>query len=111
MTHMCLSEIWNFIFNMEEKAVMLDLLVVTGFCSRGLFHLPIPQASPDLSWGEIGPGFVLVQCFLILNSGTVTKCYTKNLYAFVHSNKRCLGDVFLASMCFISFLHLPQFEK
>lgn len=63
ITHMCLSEIWNFIFNMEEKAVMLDLLVVTGFCSRGLFHLPITQASPDLSWGEIGPGFVLVQCF------------------------------------------------
>lgn len=42
---------------MEEKAVTLDLLVVIGFGSRGLFHLQRTQASPDLDWGEI---FVLV---------------------------------------------------
>lgn len=117
MIRMCLSEVRNFIFNIEEKAVMLDLLVVTGFGSRGLFHLQITQASPDLGWGEIWSWFslsaifVTSYIFLILNPGTLIKCYSKDLYAFVHSNQRCLRDVFLASVCFISFLHLPQFEK
>lgn len=47
-----LSEKHNFIFNMKGKVVILDVLVVTGFCSRGLFNLKITEPSPDLGWGK-----------------------------------------------------------
>lgn len=78
-----LSEMQNFIFNMEEKVVTLDLSVVTGFCSRGLLHLKITQASPDLGWGEICSWFGLSAIFVIsyifpsLNSGILVKCTPK----------------------------------
>lgn len=53
MVQLCLFEKQNFIFNMEEKVVILDLLVETGFCFRGLFNLKITQASPELGWDKI----------------------------------------------------------
>lgn len=53
MVQLCLFEKQNFIFNMEEKVVILDLLVATGFCFRGLFNLIITQASPELGWDKI----------------------------------------------------------
>lgn len=70
-----LSEKHNFIFNMKGKVVILDVLVVTGFCSRGLFNLKITEPSPDLGWGKtwscfnLGAVFVISYIFLILNSG------------------------------------------
>lgn len=48
MVQMCPSEMQNLIFNMEKKVVLLDLLVVSGFCSRDLFNIKVTQASPDL---------------------------------------------------------------
>ena len=50
---------------MEEKMFALNLLVVTGFCSRGLFKFKLTQASPDLSWGEIWSWLDLSRMFMI----------------------------------------------
>lgn len=53
MVQMYLSEIWNFIFYMKGKVVILGLLVIAGFCSGGLLSFKITQASLGLGWGEI----------------------------------------------------------
>lgn len=53
MVQMYLSEIWNFIFYMKGKVVILGLLVIAGFYSGGLLSFKITQASLGLGWGEI----------------------------------------------------------
>lgn len=102
---------------MKENVITLGLSVVTGFSSRGLFHLRITQASPDLGWDQMWSWFGLSAVFVISyifsnpKHWDLDKTYTQTLYALVHSNERGVGDVFLASTSFISFLHLPQFEN
>lgn len=93
--------------------VTLDVLILTGFYSRDLLNLKITQALLDLGWGEIWSGLVLVQYFFIsytflnIDSGILTKSTPKTCM-LLYSHERCLGDVFLAAMRVVNFLHLPH---